>query len=118
MTGDALYDKIIEFCLGFPEATQDMPWGHPAFKVRKKSFVFLGRTDAGAVSFSMKLPFSKDSALSREHTSPTGYGLGRHGWVSFVIDDETDQDWTELTAWIEESYRAVAPKTLARKLVF
>ncbi len=30
-----------KFALAFPEATEDMPWGHHAIKVKGKSFVFL-----------------------------------------------------------------------------
>ena len=30
-----------KFALAYPEATEEMPWGHHAIKVKGKSFVFL-----------------------------------------------------------------------------
>ena len=61
----------------------------------------------------MKLPASRDFALIFDWAEPTGYGLGRSGWVSgsFGPADEIDRDL--LKRWIAESYRAVAPKKLA-----
>ena len=54
--------------------------GEPTFRVRGKNFVF---TDQAAHHISVKLP--KDEAAAVVATDPgaepTGYGLGRHGWV-------------------------------------
>jgi predicted DNA-binding protein (MmcQ/YjbR family) len=41
----------------------------------------------------------------------TGYGLGRAGWVSVRLG-EGQLDYELLREWIDESYRAVAPKRL------
>ena len=48
--------------------------------------------------------------------SPTGYGLGKAGWVSAFFQDADDIPLPLLEGWIEESYRAVAPKTLVKAL--
>jgi len=40
------------------------------------------------------------------------YGLGRAGWVSIRISAETPFEM--LRDWVDESYRAVAPKALGR----
>ncbi len=47
---------------------------------------------------------------------PTGYGMGKHGWVTLILlrDDVIALD--ALEAWIVESYRAVAPKRLVATL--
>src|SRR4029078_6279774 len=49
-------------------------------------------------------------------TQRTGYGRGRAGWVSatFARGDKPPVDLLE--EWIEESYRAVAPKKLVKLL--
>ncbi len=49
-------------------------------------------------------------------TAPTNYGLGKSGWVtaSFELDDRPPIDL--LREWIEESYRAVAPKKLVSEM--
>jgi predicted DNA-binding protein (MmcQ/YjbR family) len=44
------------------------------------------------------------------------YGLGRHGWVTVLLSDPTVPQLDILCDWITESYRAVAPKTLVKRL--
>jgi predicted DNA-binding protein (MmcQ/YjbR family) len=90
-------------------------WGdHPTFRVRGKNFVF---SDQAATNLSLKLP--KEEAAAVVATDPTvepsGYGLGRHGWVSLTVDARTDDDrWQQLEEWVRTSYTLVAPKKLAR----
>jgi predicted DNA-binding protein (MmcQ/YjbR family) len=101
--------------LTYPEATEEFPWGDRTIKVRGKIFVFLG---AGADGFGMsvKLPATHELALTRKGTRPTPYGLGKAGWVSLQTKTVTAALLAEMTDWIDESYRAVAPKTLVKAL--
>jgi hypothetical protein len=46
---------------------------------------------------------------------PSGYGLGRAGWVLIPFRDTTPPIGV-LTDWVEESYRIVAPKRLVAEL--
>lgn len=110
----SLRDTLREFALGLPEAWEDHPWGESVIKVRKKVFVFLGHGE-GDFGMSVKLPLSGADVLA-DYTDakPTGYGLGRHGWVSVRIPEDEAPDLPALQALVEESYRAVAPKTLAK----
>jgi predicted DNA-binding protein (MmcQ/YjbR family) len=103
------------FGLGFPEAHEDFPWGECALKVRKKVFVFL-RSDAAQLSLSMKLPASHAAALTLPFTEPTGYGLWKGGWVTARFERGSRPPLALLEDWIDESYRAVAPKTISAKL--
>jgi predicted DNA-binding protein (MmcQ/YjbR family) len=100
-----------DYALSFPETTEDFPWGHRALKVKGKGFLFMGN-DEGVFSLSVKLPSSADSVLMLPFASPTGYGLGKSGWVTarFNKGEKVPVDWVR--NWIEESYRAVAPKKL------
>jgi predicted DNA-binding protein (MmcQ/YjbR family) len=112
MTGlQSAYEALRAFGLSLPEAVEEMPWGHSALKVRKKSFVFLNGED-DSLSLSVKLPASRDFALIFDFAEPTGYGLGRSGWITarFGRGDEIDLDL--LQRWIIESYKAIAPKKL------
>ena len=97
--------------MSYPEATEDFPWGHRAIKVKAKIFVTLDHT-GGVLSVTMKLPDSSSYALMQPYAQPTGYGLGKSGWVTcrFNAGDEVPTDLLE--EWVEESYRAVAPKKL------
>ena len=109
--------QLRDHALAKPEATEDSPWGHVAVKVRGKAFLFLGgEKDVEELSLSLKLVESHTAALDRPFAEPTGYGLGKHGWVSarFAPGDAVPLDL--LRAWIDESYRAIAPKKLVAAL--
>lgn len=97
--------------LSYPEAREEFPWGERVVKVRGKVFVFLGRADGG-LSMSVKLPGSATLALDLPFASPTGYGLGRSGWVTARFEAREKPPIDLLKRWIDESYRAVAPRKL------
>jgi predicted DNA-binding protein (MmcQ/YjbR family) len=106
-----LRDRAVKY----PETTEEFPWGHRAIKVKGKIFLMLANND-GVLSVSMKLPDSNSYALMQPYAEPTGYGLGKSGWVTcnFKPDEEVPLDLLE--EWVEESYRAVAPQNLVLKL--
>lgn len=103
------------YALSFPETREDFPWGHRAFKVKGKAFVFMAR-EKGTLSLSVKLPASGLVALSLPFARPTGYGLGRSGWVTATFGSRDKPPLDVLRRWIEESFRAVAPKKVAALL--
>jgi predicted DNA-binding protein (MmcQ/YjbR family) len=113
-SSDAI-ESLRQFALGYPGAHEDHPWGETVVKVGKKVFVFLGKPQEG-VSLSVKLPRSATLALSLPFASPTGYGLGKSGWVSVQFGKREKAPLDMLRQWIDESYRAVAPKTLVARL--
>jgi predicted DNA-binding protein (MmcQ/YjbR family) len=99
----------------FPETTEDQPWGHRAFKVKGKTFLFLA-TEGGGLSVSVKLPESGVMALELPFAEPTGYGLGKSGWVSARWSSGKDVPLPLVKEWLDESYRAIAPKKLVATL--
>jgi predicted DNA-binding protein (MmcQ/YjbR family) len=101
--------------LGYPEAYEEMPWGHHAIKVKGKSFLFLA-AEGGELSLSAKLPSSGTVALKLPFASPTEYGLGRSGWVTARFSRGARIPLGILRMWIDESYRAIAPKRLVARL--
>ena len=107
----AAFEALRLYGLSLPEATEDHPWGETALKVKGKVFVFMSGSD-DVLSLSTKLPESCALALELPFAKPTGYGLGKAGWVSarFTKEDEDGVPTDMLKAWLEESYRAVAPK--------
>jgi predicted DNA-binding protein (MmcQ/YjbR family) len=112
--GRRIESKLREFALKFPEAYEEFPWGHSAMKVKKKAFLFMSTDEEGRFSISVKLPQSRDMAIDLPFAEPTGYGLGRSGWVTAHLTDEKPLDL--IKSWIDESYRAIAPKTLVKTL--
>jgi predicted DNA-binding protein (MmcQ/YjbR family) len=101
--------------LSYPEAYEDFPWGEHAFKVKKKVFLFM-RYDATLLSLSVKLPDSQGAALVFPFAEPTGYGLGKAGWVTARFSKGVRPPVQLLEAWLAESYRAVAPARLSAVL--
>lgn len=107
-------DRLLSHALSFPEAWEDHPWGETVVKVGKKVFVFLGfGPEVTDPKISVKLPESAEEALHVDGAVPTGYGLGRAGWVSIPVRATSIG---LLEDWIEESYRTVAPKKLSKQL--
>ena len=98
--------------LSYPEVHEDFPWGERALKVKKKVFLFM-RYQAGQLSLSVKLPDSHGAAVMFPFAEPTGYGLGRAGWVTARFARGSRPPLPLLEAWLRESYEAVAPARLA-----
>lgn len=110
-----LADDLRKAALAYPEATEDFPWGHSAFKIKGKAFVFLSLHE-DEVSISIKLPKSRDIAVDLPFTEPAHYGLGKHGWVTAHLRLAGKPPVDLIRAWIDESYRAIAPKKLVASL--
>ena len=69
---------------------------------------------------SVKLPKDEAEAVvaTEPLASPTGYGLGRYGWVSIGIGDDPDEArWQQVEEWVRTSYSLVAPRKLARTVL-
>lgn len=107
--------QLLKLALAYPETTEEFPWEERVIKVRGKIFLFLGAVE-GRLRLSVKLPQSFLDALTLPGAHPTGYGLGKAGWVSLWFDEGEAVPMERLTAWIDESYRAVAPKRLVKSL--
>lgn len=108
--------ELRKFGLAFPEAHTKSPWpGHMDLAVKDKTFTYLN-VDGEPLSISCKLPESAVEALALPFTRPTEYGLGKSGWVSADFPWEEAPPVALLKLWIEESYRAQAPKRLVALL--
>jgi predicted DNA-binding protein (MmcQ/YjbR family) len=104
--------------MSYPGAWEDYPWGEVVAKVQKKVFVFLGKGtgEDGEYSFSVKLPQSGEAARDLPFVAPTGYGLAKAGWVTVTLTPKTRVPTEMLLGWLDESYRAVAPKKMVKEL--
>ena len=89
-----MIERIERIAMALPEAERvDIAaWDdQPTFRVRGKNFVF---SDAAGTRLTLKL---------------------RYGWVT-VPCPRTEDGWQQVSEWIRESYRLVAPKRLAAAL--
>jgi len=95
-----------------PGAEPKSPWpGHLDLAVHGKTYAYLS-APGDPPHVSLKLPFSRALALSLPGSEPTGYGLGKSGWVSLSFDGHPVPPLAMLEEWLDESYRAQAPKKL------
>ena len=113
---DAALRELRSFGLGYPGAHTKSPWpGHLDLAVKDKTFAYLS-IEGQPFSISCKLPHSATVALMLGFAEPTGYGLGKSGWVSAQIKEGKKVPVALFKAWIDESYRAQAPKRLVATL--
>jgi hypothetical protein len=108
--------KLKESGLAYPEAYSKSPWpDHDDLAVRNKTFAYLGQPGQ-PLSISCKLPVTGQMASTLPFTSPTGHGLGKSGWVTATFAKGELPPLELLEDWIDESYRAQAPKKLVATL--
>jgi predicted DNA-binding protein (MmcQ/YjbR family) len=107
--------RVKAFALSLPDASEDHPWGESVARVNGKVFVFLGPDTGSPRLMTVKLVESHGHALSIDGAKPTGYGLGRAGWVNVPLRAE-GVTLDLLRDWVEESYRIIAPKRLVAEL--
>jgi predicted DNA-binding protein (MmcQ/YjbR family) len=113
---DAALEELRSFGLRYPGAHLKSPWpGHLDLAVNDKTFAYLS-TPGDPFSISCKLPQSNALALALPFTEPTAYGLGKSGWVSARVPPGEALPLELFKAWIDESYRAQAPKKLVAAL--
>ena len=110
--GRPLFARARRLCLALPEASETSSWGHPNFRVGRKTFCTF-EIVKGRPSVAFRLTAIDRRALLRQTTffeTPYGRGL----WVSVWMDVAID--WTAIRMLVEQSYRTVASKRLVSLL--
>ena len=104
----AIFARARRLCLAHPESTETASWGHPNFRVGKKTFCTFEMV-SGRPSIAFRLsPADMNVMLRRKQFFPTPYGRGV--WASLWMDAAID--WKLIAALVERSYRLVASKRL------
>jgi predicted DNA-binding protein (MmcQ/YjbR family) len=115
-TPKAALAELRAFGLGYPGAHTKSPWAdHLDLAVNDKTFAYLS-VDGEPFGISCKLPDSGLEALELPFATPTAYGLGKSGWVTAKFSPGETPPVALFKEWIDESYRAVAPKKLLASL--
>jgi len=101
-------DEIREYCIAFPEATENLQWGDDlCFKVGGKIFVTVALTAVPQKVCFKCLPETFAELIEREDIHPAPY-VGRYKWVS--LDRLDALSHPELKELIRQSYEMVAAK--------
>jgi predicted DNA-binding protein (MmcQ/YjbR family) len=101
-----VFARVRRQCLGLPGAIEALAWGHPVFKAGGKMFCAF-EVMKGRPSIAFRLDTKSAAAALKDvrcFASPYGRGL----WVSVWVDEAVD--WKQVGAFVDESYRTVAPK--------
>jgi predicted DNA-binding protein (MmcQ/YjbR family) len=112
---DRVLKELRAFGLAYPGAHTKSPWpGHMDLAVNDKTFAYLS-VEGQPFSISCKLPQSSAVALMLPFCTPTPYGLGKSGWVT-ATPPAGKIPIDLFKEWLDESYRAQAPKKLVAQL--
>jgi predicted DNA-binding protein (MmcQ/YjbR family) len=112
----SIIDELRAWGLTLPGVHRKSPWPeHDDLAVNDKTFAYLPAAGQ-PFKLSVKLPYTGCVALGLPFAEPTGYGLGKSGWVSFQPAEAEIPDLAQLKEWVEESYRAQAPRRLVKEL--
>ena len=110
-------ERVRRICLSLPEATEQMAWGEPTWRVRKRMFAMYANNHHGdgRVALWCNAPLGVQEALVADH--PDRYFVppyvGVKGWIGIVLERVDD---AELRAQVVQSYALVAPGKLLRLL--
>jgi hypothetical protein len=117
---DAVHERLRELCLALPQVTERISHGAPTFFVRDKKVLCAYRPDGihGDHGMTIWAPAPQgvqdqlvDDEPDRFYRPPY---VGGKGWIGVRLD--RDVDWDEISSIIRDSYRLVAPASLARQL--
>jgi len=115
-SSDTILRELRAFGLSLPSTDSASPWpGHDDLRVSNKTFAFLS-VAGEPFSISCKLAYTAEAALELPYASPTHYGMGKWGWVTFSPNDAEMPSLDQLKEWVEESYRSQAPRKLVKEL--
>jgi phosphoribosylglycinamide formyltransferase 1 len=114
-----LLARVGELALALPEAEERPSHGSPGWRVAGgKYFAIFSRHHHGEKEIAVLVKTSGQDELAAlierdpgSYYRPAYYGAS--GWVGIVLNRQ-GVDWDNVAAWLERSWRSVAPKRLTR----
>ena len=106
-------ERARRICMALPEATEQVAWGEPTWRVKKKIFAMFSNNhhNDGYVALWCNAPLGVQEMLVR--AEPEKYYrppyVGVKGWIGIVMDACDD---AEIAGHVAQSYCMVAPKKL------
>jgi predicted DNA-binding protein (MmcQ/YjbR family) len=106
-----LIEKIRKTCMALPEATEQVAWGEPTWRIGGKLFAQFDDHHHGGAHVSVWLP-APDGAQAAlieaepEHIWRPPY-VGHKGWIAVKLD--TDPPWSMVEALVAQAYELIKP---------
>ena len=108
MTADQVLKKLRKACAGFPDVTETLTFGHPAFQIQRKTFAVLEEYK-GELSICINVGKAMHAVfVSDPRFYSTPYS-GKHGWVSLKVH-AAPLDWDEISELLRGSYELTVSK--------
>jgi len=116
---DEALDAVRRLCLGFPEVTERLSHGSPAFFIRsRKTLAMFVDDHHGDGILGLWCPAGPGVQEELVAQEPDRFFrppyVGPSGWIGVRLD--RDVDWDEVRAILTDAYRAVAPRALVKEL--
>jgi phosphoribosylglycinamide formyltransferase-1 len=120
----ALLELVRGLALALPESDERESHGSPGFRVggekAGKFFAYFADQHHGTPHIALLVRTgSMDELLSLVESQPEIYFkpayYGASGWVGIILN-RAGVDWDDVSAWLQRSWRSVAPKRLTRLL--
>ena len=108
----ALIEKVRKTCLALPEATEQIAWGEPTWRIGGRLFAQFDDHHHGGAHVSVWLP-APDGAQAAlidaepEHIWRPPY-VGGQGWIAVKLD--TDPSWSMVEALVAQAYELIKSK--------
>jgi hypothetical protein len=106
----AIIEKLDTICLALPDATQQIAWGEPTWRVKGKIFAQLDDHHHGAEHVSVWLPAPDGAQEALIDSDPERFFrppyVGHRGWIAVVLD--TDPDWGMVASLVEQAHGMIA----------
>src|SRR6266436_568159 len=106
-SADRMLEKLRDLCLSLPGVSEVEAWGHPNFRVGKKTFAVF-EFYRGRPSIAVKAADGVQPLLIDEVRFFRTPYIGNRGWVSAWVDREVD--WRLLKDLVKRSYSLNAPR--------
>lgn len=116
---DEALDAVRRLCLGFPEVTERLSHGSPAFFIRsRKTLAMFVDDHHGDGILGLWCPAGPGVQEELVAQEPDRFFrppyVGPSGWIGVRLD--RDVDWDEVRAILTDAYRTAAPRALVKEL--
>ncbi|RSM89390.1 MmcQ/YjbR family DNA-binding protein [Kibdelosporangium aridum] len=122
---DEILTRLREVCLALPEAYEEEAWLGTRWRIRKKTFAHVLYVEGGRPPWFADV-IDGDGLVLTFRASPeelhaltnAGHPFYKTVWpddmIAMMLGDHID--WDEITELMTDSYRVMAPKSLAKRL--
>lgn len=111
--GAGLLEGLRKRALAFPEASEDRQFGAPCFRTGKKNFGTL-HVHWGRFGLQTWVGPERQAMLTFDERYRIPSYIGRNGWIE--LDLEPGENWKEIEALLDESFRHFATKRALKAL--